>query len=133
MPQILTLEEGQIELLEPPLELLRRLRSTLPLGLLRFKDSPTNAQAGIVMKCGDEEIYGVKFQPPDCDHETSLRVFHANRIFVLAALIQFLRLGYSGTLLPVAYHKTKESGVCESGVACFAFPACGDEVRPDFT
>ena len=132
MPQILTIDEGQIELLDPPLELLRRMRSTMPLGLLRFKNAPQNAQAGIVMKCGEEEVYGVKFQPPDCEEETARRVFQTNRILVLTALLRFVSAGYAGTLIPVTYLKPKETGGYESGVACFAFPASRDKSRPDF-
>ncbi len=115
--------QGEVKLLAPPAELLRAIRSFLPFGAVRYGTPQAGADFGIVMQCGDQEIFGVKQQPVPCDEQQGLVSFQAHSILIAHSLAGYLRNGFSGLLMPCAYTRKKEAGLVESGIAYFGCPS----------
>lgn len=115
--------QGEVKLLPPPVELLRAIRSFLPFGAVRYAAPQSGADFGIVMQCGDQEVFGVKQQPVPCDEQQGFVSFQAHSILIAHSLAEYLRNGFSGLLMPCAYIRKKEAGHVESGIAYFGFPS----------
>jgi len=67
--QIIETPKGQIEVLETPIPIRRQLRDLLPFGLCGLNDPKQEASCGIVMQCGETEVYCIKQQPIELDRE----------------------------------------------------------------
>lgn len=115
--------KGEVRLQAPPVELLRTIRSFLPLGALRYVPRKRGADFGIVMQCGKQELFAVKQQPVDCDDQQSKVCFQANSMLIAHSLATYLKHGFSGLLMPCAYLRTKDAGRFEAGIAYFAYPS----------
>jgi hypothetical protein len=115
--------KGEVKLLAPPVELLRTIRSFLPFGALRYVPPKLGADFGLVMQCGDQELFAVKQQPVDCDDRQSKICFQANSNLIAYSLATYLKHGFSGLLMPCAYLRTKDAGRFEAGIAYFAYPS----------
>jgi len=115
--------QGEIVLNDPPVELLRTIRSFLPFGAIRYLPPQEGADFGIVMQCGDREVFGVKQQPVDCDEKQAYTTFEANSILIAHSLVAYLKHGFSGLFMPCAYMRTKDGGRFESGIAYFGYPS----------
>ena len=113
--------QGEVVLNDPPVELLRAIRSFLPFGAIRYLPPQEGADFGIVMQCGDREVFGVKQQPVDCDEKQAQITFEANSILIAHSLAAYLKHGFSGLFMPCAYMRTKEGGRFESGIAYFGY------------
>lgn len=115
--------QGAVTLLPPPVELLRAIRSLLPFGVFRHGTPQSGASYGIVMQCGDQEIYAVKQQPAPCSEEQGNVSFQANNILIAHSIAGYLRNGFSGLLMPCAYIRKKDAGQVESGIAYIGAPS----------
>jgi hypothetical protein len=115
--------QGEVKLFPPTTELLHSIRSFLPLGAVRYHPQQKGADFGLVIKCGERALYGVKQQPVDCDERQSIVSFQANTILIAQSLAGYLTHGFSGLFMPCAYIRTKGSGHFESGIAFFAYPS----------
>jgi hypothetical protein len=115
--------KGEVKLLTPPVELLRTIRSFLPFGALRYVPPKRGADFGLVMQCGEQELFAVKQQPVDCDDQQGKFSFQANSILIAHTLATYLKHGFSGLLMPCAYLRTKDAGRFEAGIAYFAYPS----------
>ena len=115
--------QGAVELLDPPVELLRDIRRLLPFGAIRYPEPVNGAHFGLVMECGDCEVRGVKQQPPDCDEEENWQRFEMNSVIIAHSLAGYVRCGFSGLFMPSAYSRDKSSGRFESGICYFGFPS----------
>ena len=109
-------------MLDTPVKLLRTIRSFLPFGIIRYDPPEQGAHFGLVMQCGNRELYGVKQQPLDCDAKQSFVSFEANSILMAHSLTAYLKRGFSGLFMPCAYIRTKEAERFESGIAYFGYP-----------
>lgn len=114
---------GDVKLLAPPVELLRTIRSFLPFGALRYVPPKLGADFGLVMQCGEQELFAVKQQPVDCDDQQSKIFFQANSNLIAYSLATYLKHGFLGLLMPCAYLRTKDAGRFEAGIAYFAYPS----------
>lgn len=115
--------KGEVKLLAQPVELLRAIRSFLPFGALRYVPPERGADFGLVMQCGEQELFAVKQQPLDCDDQQSRISFQANDILIACSLARYVGHGFSGLLMPCAYLRTKDAGRFEAGIAYFAYPS----------
>lgn len=115
--------QGEVKLFSPPSELLRTIRSFLPFGAVRYLPPQRGADFGLVMQCGERELYGVKQQPADCDEQQSKVSYQANSILIAHSLASYLTHGFSGLFMPCAYIRTKDAGRFESGIAYFGYPS----------
>ncbi len=115
--------QGEVKLLDPPVELLKAIRFFLPFGAVRYEPPQDGADFGLVMQCGDKEVFGVKQQPVPCDKKQALISWQAHSMLIAHSLAGYLRSGFSGLLLPCAYMRDKGGGQVESGIAYFGFPS----------
>ncbi|MBX3295460.1 MAG: hypothetical protein KF762_07090 [Acidobacteria bacterium] len=123
--------QGDVQLLAPPVDLLRAIRSFLPYGFVGYGgERPSGAHFGIVMQCGDKEVLWVKQQPVPCDEEQGVLRFQANGILIALSLADYLHQGFDGLFMPCAYIRKKDGGQVESGIAYFGSPSSdGREVQ----
>lgn len=120
--------EGPFQLHGTPAELRLAIRSLLPFGAFRYAQPPgPGAENGLVMQCGRRELFAVKQQPADCDSESGIQFFQLNRLLIAHALVGYLRNGFTGLFLPVPYLRDNGPDRIESGIACFSFPAPGED------
>ena len=115
--------EGEVRLLPPPVELLRAIRSFMPFGAVRFATPQEGADFGLVMQCGEQELFAVKQQPMDCDEQQSRVSYQANAILITHSLTDYLAHGFGGLFMPCTYIRAKESRHFESGIAYFGYPS----------
>jgi hypothetical protein len=115
--------QGEVKLLAPPVELLRAIRSFLPFGAIRYVPPERDADFGLVMQCGEQELFAVKQQPVDCDEQQSKVSFQSNKILIAHSLAAYLTHGFSGLFTPCAYLRTKDAGRFEAGIAYFGCPS----------
>lgn len=123
--------QGDVQLLAPPVELLRAIRSFLPYGFVGYGgERPSGAHFGIVMQCDDKEVFCVKQQPVPCGEEQGFLRFQANSLLIALSLAEYLRSGFEGLFMPCAYIRKKDGGQVESGIAYFGSPSSdGREVQ----
>ncbi|MGE0371868.1 MAG: hypothetical protein AB7Q01_08275 [Gammaproteobacteria bacterium] len=113
-------DAGDLVLLPAGTEDVIKAARRWPMGVvLAQKDGEPH---GLNFQVGEEEAFGIKFQPPDTTEEKAVRQFIANLSLIAHALPQYLEYGHRGILLPCAYLKAKAGGRFESGVAFFASP-----------
>jgi len=113
---------GTVELNKIGSDLFKEIRKQLPYGIVGLKSADSdNLEFGLVMQCGDDEVFGIKLQPVDCDQEQAEFAMQANTILIADAIPRYLQSQYSGLLIPMPYIRDK-SGTFESGIALFIFP-----------
>jgi hypothetical protein len=112
---------GKVTLLEPPAELLATIRSYLPFGLIHNNPPEQGADYGLVMRCGEMELLGVRQQPEDAPYEQCLGVQADNNILIAHSLASYLKAGFSGLFLPCTYLKATRSTLFQSGIAYFGY------------
>tara|TARA_R110002096_G_scaffold364019_2_gene557093 strand:+ start:482 stop:1219 length:738 start_codon:yes stop_codon:yes gene_type:complete len=117
-----TTPNGDIELLQPEPSRLRNLRELLTLGAVQIERESTGARFGIVMKCGEREVFGVKQQPPDIPEDWAENQFFINSILIAHTIASYLKHGFSGVLMPCPYWRKKQ-GKAEVGFAYFGWPS----------
>jgi hypothetical protein len=114
--------QGEVELLDPPVDLVREICRLLPFGGFRLVPPQRGADFGLVMQCGDRELSAVKLQGVDTDEETGELIGKANSFLLAHSLAAYLGAGFSGLFLPCVYVRPKTAGRVESGLAFFGFP-----------
>ena len=119
---IIATPQGEVELLSPEAHRLRNLRSCLPLGAVAFSEPADGARYGIVMKCGENEAWVVKQQPPDIPSESALDVFLANSILIALSIAQYRSFGFGGCLMTSPYIRGK-GDESEVGIAYLGAPS----------
>jgi hypothetical protein len=82
-------------------------------------DSDDPDHFGLVFQHGDEEVHGIKLQPPDIPEAQAKIVHHVNRAAIASALPGYLGKGHRGVMVPCAYYKEKSRGMVETGIAFF--------------
>jgi|GEM_PF-1333122 len=121
-PREILTSHGALNLIPIPPNLLKNVRSLLTFGVIQFPQKTDEANYGIVMKCGDQELHLIKWQPPDCEARVGTVLFRLHRVMIAHALPSYQREGFFGLLLPVPYLRTKTGERTESGVAYFIAP-----------
>lgn len=67
--------KGDVEILEPTVALLRRLRAVLPFGICQIPPTPEGARFGFIMQCEEQEVFCLKQQPVERENEAALELF----------------------------------------------------------
>jgi hypothetical protein len=113
-------DSGALDLIPATTEELRGIARYWPMELVGPSDA--TGTLGLVFQHGDEEIHGIKIQPPDASREDAQLLHHVNRAVIASALPHYLERQHRGVMVPCAYYKEKESGKAESGIALFVGP-----------
>ncbi len=85
--------------------------------------------SGLVFQIGDEEVWGLKLQPPDGEVAIVGVIHQLNRLLIASALPRYLERRHRGVMVPCAYFKQKPSGLYESGFAFFVGPDAASSSR----
>jgi hypothetical protein len=107
-------------------EFIRKLRNILPYGLLSFKEPFEGAEFGIVMCCGEKEVYCIKQQPVEVGREQADNLFLLQHLMIMDAYCRYIKMGFSGGYLASPYLKQRDTGLWEAGIAHFIFPQSGE-------
>lgn len=118
----LSTPQGEITLLEPTAELLQTIRSLLPFGLIQFDPAKDGATFGIVMHCGEWELFGVGQRVEDCLSKESWAAQETNNLLIAHSLATYLKAGFAGLFLPCVYERPKPHRRFESSIAYFGCP-----------
>jgi hypothetical protein len=116
----ITTDAGDLELTSATDDELRPIERLWPMGLLPSNETPP--RYGLVFQRGEQEMYGIKFQPVDLAHKDAVMLHFMSRALVAAALPFYLEKHHSGLMVPSTYVKEKGEGKVEAGVAVFVGP-----------
>ncbi|MFP6893340.1 MAG: hypothetical protein VCA18_06290 [Opitutales bacterium] len=119
---IIPTPNGDITLKHPPVEELVTLRAMLPYGFVGLKSDENGVLYGIVMKCDDQEVLGLKMQPMEETKEAGDTRMKINHILIAETLAAYLEEGFGGVMMPCAYSRGKGEKGVESGISYFVFP-----------
>lgn len=119
---IIPTPSGDITLNPPPVEELITLRAMLPYGFVGLKSDENGVLYGIVMKCDDQEVLGLKMQPMEVSKEAAETAMRANHLLISETLAAYLEEGFGGVMIPCAYMRDKGESGFESGISYFVFP-----------
>ena len=121
---------GCIQILEPPVGLLRSIRELMPFGALQFSKPENGARFGLVMQCDEKEVFCIKQQPAEMDRQGAEQWMQVQHWMIAEAYCRYIKHGFSGAYLAAAYLRQRDNELWESGVAHFVFPsATGIESR----
>lgn len=130
-PPTVNTPHGPVALLPPSIELLRTLCHFLPFGGMGFTEPDHGAMFGIVMQCGERELYAVKQQSVEFTEEEYRFAYGVNSFLIAHSLAGYLAHRFSGLFMPCAYFRAKGSGLVEVGFAYFGYPSAeGLEAQP---
>lgn len=113
-------DAGPLNLVPATNDQLREISGYWPMGLVAYLDVP--GTFGLVVKRGNQEVYGTILEPPDLVEEDAITVNLINRVLIAAALPYYLKKRHHGVMVPCAYYREKSPGEGESGIALFAGP-----------
>ena len=120
------LTKDSIVINKPDDELISKLRNVLPFGVLSFKEPIEEAEFGIVMCCGEKEVYCIKLQPVEVGREQAENLLFMQHLVIIDAYCRYIKMGFSGAYLASPYLRERDNGLWESGIAHFIFPQIGD-------
>ncbi|MBS1738286.1 MAG: hypothetical protein JSS98_17020 [Bacteroidetes bacterium] len=114
---------GSIDIQKPDTPTLERLQSLLTFGVFPFKQTFHGADFGIVMQCGEKEVYCLKQQPIEVEEKQAHINFQMHHIMIMDAYCRYIKLGFSGAYLASPYLRQRNNGLWETGVSHFIFPS----------
>lgn len=114
---------GPIEILQPGIQMLRRIRELMPFGVCQFSEPQNGARYGVVMQCDDEEVFCIKRQPKELEREHAEKWMQIQHWMIAEAYCRYIKHGFSGACLAGAYLRQRSNSLWESGVAHFIFPS----------
>lgn len=118
--KVIRTDAGVLELTAPSMDDLRGIARYWPMKLVKIGDDPD--RFGLVFQQGDQEVHGVKLQPPDNTESDAWDWLLVNSAWIASALPNYLARGHKGVMVPCAYYKKKGNGTAESGFAFFVGP-----------
>ena len=116
----ITTDAGALELTPAAVDQLRGIARYWPMEIIGNSDDPDHF--GLVFQHGDQEVHGIKMQPPDIPEADAKTIHHVNRALIASALPLYLAKKHRGVMVPTAYYKEKAGGMVESGIAFFVGP-----------
>lgn len=114
---------GSVEILAPGLSLLRTIRDLLPFGALQLNEPQHGARYGLVMQCGEEEVFCLKQQPVEVDRQAAEEWMQIQHWMIAEAYCRYIKHGFSGAYLAAPYLRKRDNGLWEPGMAHFVFPS----------
>ena len=114
--------KGSLDVYEPEIEVLRRLQTLLPYGVMPFDETVNGADFGIVMDCGGKEVFCLKQQPLEVERNQAEELFGLQHLLIVEAYCRYIKMGFHGAYLAAPYLKQRDNGLWEAGVSHFIFP-----------
>ena len=123
--------KGFVEILDPNDEIIGRLNELFPYGIERLTQVVQDANYGIVMKCGEQEVFCIKQQPLETEREYAEQQFQLHHLMILEAYCHYLKKRFKGAYLASPYLRQRDNGLWESGVSHFLFPSKSNKITSD--
>jgi hypothetical protein len=114
----LTTETGDVTFLEPDRKRLEKVGAFIGVAG-PMPEKPGGADYGIVMKRGNGERWAYKQQPVDVKRAQEREMSIVNLALVVLTIHRYLKLGFTGVLMPCVYMRPKPKGMAEVGIAYF--------------
>src|SRR5437867_13064170 len=105
-------DAGALELIPATIDQLRGIAGYWPMELIGNSDG--SDYFGLVFQHGDQEVHGIKMQPPDIPEADAKTVHQVNRALIASALPDYLAKEHKGVMVPCAYYKEKAGGMVET-------------------
>ena len=115
--------KGSIDIQKPDTAFLKRLQNLLPFGVMPFNQPFNGADYGMVMHCGEQEVYCLKLQPLEVERKQAELLFQFQHSMIMDAYLSYIKIGFSGAYLASPYLNQRDNGLWEAGVAHFIFPS----------
>lgn len=115
--------KGPVEILQPGVEMLRRIRDLMPFGACQFSQPQNGARYGLVMQCDEQEVFCIKQQPIELDRQGAEKWMQIQHWMIAEAYCRYIKHGFSGAYIAGAYLRQRANGLWEPGVAHFIFPS----------
>jgi len=113
---------GSIEIHEPTTEMIRRLQTILPYGMMVLEEPIEGAKYCMVMQCEEEQMYCIRLKPLECEHDWAVRLFNIHHYLIMHSYCEYINKGLSGAYLASPYLKQRHNELWEAGIANFIFP-----------
>jgi hypothetical protein len=115
--------KGSIDIHEPGSVIIKRLQNILTYGVFPFNQTFNGANFGIVMCCGEKEVYCLKQRPLEVERKLAEHLFQIHHLMIIDAYCRYIKIGFSGVYLASPYLRQRDNGLWEAGVSHFIFPA----------
>ena len=115
--------KGSIEIVEPDNEIVERLNELMLWGIEQFEKDVNGVKYGIVMQCGEQEIFCIKQQPLEIERKDAERLLHIQHLMIVDAYCSYIKKGFSGAYLAAPYIRQRDNELWEAGVSHFIFPS----------
>jgi len=113
---------GSIEIHEPTIEMIRRLQTLLPYGMMILEEPIDGAKYCMAMQCEEEQMYCIRLKPLECEYDWAVRLFNIHHYLIMHSYCEYINKGLSGAYLATSYLKQRQNKLWEAGVANFIFP-----------
>jgi hypothetical protein len=120
---MITTQKGSIEIIEHKDELLRQIRDLMPYGAAKLGTPQNEIKYGLVMQCGEQEVFCIKMQPIELERNYAEQMFQIQHFMIVEAYCKFILHGYSGMYLACPYLRQRNNQLWEAGIANFIFPS----------
>jgi hypothetical protein len=121
--QIISTQFGEVQLLEPSADLIQAIRAITPFGMVHNEPPEQGADYGLVMQCGQLELFGVRQQAEPRPYQASLSKQYDHNILIAHSLAAYRQAGFAGLFLPCSYLTVRHRPLFESGIAYFGYPS----------
>ncbi|MDR1897113.1 MAG: hypothetical protein LBR10_10020 [Prevotellaceae bacterium] len=115
--------KGSIEILDPKVKMLGEISGLMPFGFAQFGEPQNGAKYGLVMQCGEEEVYCLKQQPVELEQKNAEQMLQIQYLMIVEAYCTFIQHGFSGMYLACPYLRQRDNKLWEAGIANFIFPS----------
>lgn len=119
---IIKTPNGSIEVYKPDKVRLSRLQNLLPYGVMPFNQKFNGADFGLVMCCGEKEVYCLKQQPLEVERTLAELQLQLQHLMIIDAYCRYIKMGFSGAYLAMPYLRQRDNGLWEAGISHFIFP-----------
>lgn len=127
IPTEIKTPNGIIEICEPTTEMIKRLQTILPYGMMI--EPCKEVKYGIVMQCDDKELNSLRLQPLEQNYEYAAQLFDIHHYLIMKSYCEYIKKGFLGAFLASPCITERKDGLWESVVALFIFPE-KDETDP---
>ncbi|TZF83912.1 hypothetical protein FW774_10670 [Pedobacter sp. BS3] len=121
-------KKGSIDIHKPDTATLKQLQNILTYGVMPFKQTFNGADFGVVMQCGEQEVYCLKQQPLEVERKQAEQLFQLQHFMIMDAYCRYIKIGFSGAYLASPYLRQRDNGLWEAGVSHFIFPSDNEKV-----
>jgi len=122
---------GTIDIVDPDETIFKKLQDILTFGIVSLRQPNNEKGYGIVMHCGNQEVFCLKQQPLEIERQAAEQLFKLQHMMIIDAYCRYLKLGFSGAYLASPYLRQRENGLWEAGVSHFIFPSENDKLNSE--